>query len=186
MNKIPQKETYPSPESNPLDQTPGLETSSTKDPSAQDQLSEMHELLKRTQANFENYRKQSEKRIEEIKQQAAREVILEILSLIDNLELALRSVPAPPTQFTQGIELIYAQFQVLLEKQGVAVISTDLKMYDPYIHEPLLRVESQEPENTVLEILQKGYTLNGKVLRHAKVKVSSGPEKKNKISTEHT
>jgi len=154
----------------------------------QKELWEMTDLAKRTQANLENYRKQVEKRMEELEQQASRQVLLDLLPIIDNFELALKnkgcaanSSTASP-EFVQGMELIYAQFISLLEKKEVKIMETTGKKFDPYYHEALLRVESEQPENIILEEFQKGYTLHGKVLRHAKVKISAGKkqEEKNK------
>jgi len=136
---------------------------------------ELKELLQRTQANFENYRKQQEKRIEDIREMASKEIILQLLPILDNFELALKSDNSQNTpQFIKGVELIYSQFFSIIEEKGIEVIQTENKKFDPYFHEALMKVESDKPENTIVEVLQKGYLLNGKVIRHAKVKVSSG------------
>lgn len=138
-----------------------------------DPLQEMTELAKMTQANLENYRKQTEKRIEEMRETAARGIILQLLPIIDNLELALKN-GSEHTDFVKGIELIYSQLFSVLEAQGLEIISTERAVFDPYYHEALLKVESEFPENTILEEFQKGYTLKGQVLRHARVKISAG------------
>ncbi len=137
-----------------------------------DELAEMKDLLQRTQANFENYRKQVEKRVEEIRDLAAKDVILQLLPVLDNLELALKSADKNLVEFRKGIELIYSQLFSILENQGVKVI--EAKKFDPYLHEPLLKVESEAPENSILEEFQKGFMLNNRVIRHAKVKLSAG------------
>ncbi len=155
-----------------------------------DPLQEMKELVQRTQANFENYRKQTEKRIEDIRETAAKGIILQLLPILDNFELAFKSHAGEKNELLHGIELIYAQLFSVLEEQGVAVINTGKQKFDPYYHEALLKVESDLPENTILEEFQKGYTLKGQVIRHAKVKISAGPkkenqtEKKNQIQSE--
>ncbi len=138
-----------------------------------DPLQEMTELAKRTQANFENYRKQTEKRMEEMRENAARGIILQLLPIIDNLELALKNVQEQ-TDFVKGIELIYSQLFSILEAQGLEVISMEKAAFDPYYHEALLKVESDLPMNVILEEFQKGYLLKGQVLRHARVKISAG------------
>src|SRR3989338_9119576 len=138
-----------------------------------DPLLEMTELAKRTQANFENYRKQTEKRVEELRETATKGIILQLLPIIDNLELALKNV-REQTDFVKGVELIYSQLFSILEAQGVEVINTEKVEFDPYYHEALLKVESELPVNTVLEEFQKGYLLKGQVLRHARVKISAG------------
>ena len=75
----------------------------------QDPLGEMRELLQRTQAHFENYRKQTEKRVEEMEQMAAKSIIEQFLPILDNLELALKNKGTQKDDFVQGVELIYAQ-----------------------------------------------------------------------------
>jgi len=146
----------------------------------EESLSEMTELLKRTQANFENYRKQSEKHNEEMRKMAAKDVIMQILPVIDNFELALKNVETGKNSpdFVQGIELIYSQLAGMLKDNDVEQIETLGQSFNPHLHEALMKVESELPENKIVEEFQKGFTLNGKVIRHAKVKVSAGPENK--------
>src|SRR3989344_2758123 len=109
-----------------------------------DSLAELTELLQRTQANFENYRKQTEKRIEDIKQMAAKDVIVQLLPLIDNFELALKNAHVHPEEFVKGIELIYSQLSGVLQQVGVKPIMTEKTTFDPYLHEALLKVESSQ------------------------------------------
>ena len=139
-----------------------------------DPLAEMTELLKRTQANFENYRKQQEKRIEEIKSLAAKEIILQVIPVLDNFDLALKNSSINPQEFIKGVELIYSQLLEVLENNGVKPILTENQTFDPFYHEALMRVDSEFPVNTILEEWQKGFTLHNKVIRHAKVKISVG------------
>ena len=157
-----------------------IETEKDTEKSEVSALQEMRELLQRTQANFENYRKQQEKRIEALREMAAKDIILQLLPVLDNFELALKNVDAQDTQntpeFIKGVELIYSQLFSLLENNGVKVIKTENKKFDPYFHEALMKVESELQEGMVVEELQKGYLLNGKVVRHAKVKISKGSD----------
>jgi len=153
-------------------------------PEQQDLLAEMKDLLQRTQANFENYRKQTEKRIEDIRAMASKDMILQMLPILDNFELALRNndhtSECTNETFVEGVELIYSQFFSVLENNGVSVINK--KEFDPFFHEALMRVDSKLPENTIVEELQKGFLLNDKVIRHTKVKISSGICKEDKES----
>lgn len=151
----------------------------TKIQELNEKILELTELLQRTQANFENYRKQQEKRIQEIHKFANQALILQLLPLLDNFELALKNSP-PSSDFLKGIELVYSQLFTILENQGLKPIPAENCLFDPYLHEALLKVPSDRPENTLLEELQKGFTLNSQVLRHAKVKVSSGKIIENK------
>lgn len=134
---------------------------------------ELKELLQRTQANFENYRKQMEKRFQEIRNMAARKIILQILPVIDNFELALKQ-EQKGEEFVKGMELIYSQLNDILEHNQIKIIETKQQRFDPYLHEALLKVDSEQPEDQILEEFQRGFTLQGEVIRHAKVKVSSG------------
>ena len=156
---------------NKENQNSGSAKMEVKDPAL-----ELKELLLRTQANFENYRKQTEKRLADMELMASQKIILELLPIIDNFQLALKNVDtnSNPRDFTKGIELIYAQFDGILSNQGVEVIETMDKKFDPFFHEALMKSESDKDENIIIEEFQRGYLLHGKVVRHAKVKVSAG------------
>lgn len=140
---------------------------------SQEKLPETIELLKRTQASFENYRKQTEKRIKDMQEMAARQIIVQILPVLDNFTLALKNTQNPK-EFVTGMELIYAQLNTLLEDNGVKPIIAEKQKFDPYLHEALMKVASKLPENVILEEFQKGYMLHEQVIRHARVKVSAG------------
>ena len=146
----------------------------SKENSKDKALKDMVVLLKRTQANFENFRKQTEKRVSDIQSVASKDIILQILPVVDNFHLALKNAPQENTDFLQGVELIYSQLNSLLGDNGVEVINTENQIFDPYYHEALMKTPSEEPENTVLEEFQRGYMLHGNVIRHARVKVSAG------------
>ena len=146
-----------------------------KKDSLSDQVKELTELLQRTQANFENYRKQQEKRIQEIQEQANEELIVGLLTVLDNFELALKNKKDDKSKsFAKGIELIYSQLSNLLKDKGLKEIKTENEFFDPHFHEALMAVGSDKPENTIIEEMQKGFLLNDKVIRHAKVKVGAG------------
>ncbi|MBR9683482.1 nucleotide exchange factor GrpE [Candidatus Woesearchaeota archaeon] len=158
---------------------------------------ELTELLQRTQANLENYRKQTEKRIVEIRQMAARDIILQILPVMDNFELALKNtcsnqddflsgaekskISGTPknsfNEFLMGVELIYSQLLTVLKDNKIKTIETQNQLFDPFYHEAILKVDSELPENTIVEEVQKGFLLNDKVIRHTKVKISAGKKK---------
>ncbi len=144
-------------------------------------IEELTDLLKRTQANFENYRKQNQAYLEEIKKMAARDILLQVLPLLDNLELALKAVSKEQknTEFVQGIELIHAQLMQLLQQNNVLPIETMGKDFDPYYHEALMKTPAEVSANKIIGEFQKGFTIHGRVLRHAKVKISAGPATKN-------
>ncbi len=151
-----------------------VKTKNKQGKKSEDPLNEMKDLLLRTQASFENYRKQTEKRMEEMQKMASREVILQVLPLLDNFNLALKNANCNPEEFKKGVELIYSQFFNVLEDNGVESIKTDDEMFDPYYHEALMKMASDLPENMIIEEFQKGFLLNGTVIRHSKVKISAG------------
>ncbi len=158
---------------------PVQESIPTLESTPEQELQELTELLKRTQANFENYRKQTEKRIEEFQQFATKDLLLRILPIVDNFELALKTSCGSVEDLRKGIELIYSQLFNLLEENGLRPITCE-GTFDPYQHEALMKVDSEQPEGIIIEELQKGFTLNGKIIRHAKVKISSGKKPENK------
>jgi len=132
------------------------------------QISDLTDTLKRLQAEFENYRKRVDNERCEDKKRASEQVLIELLTVVDNFELALKH--APTDDFAKGVELVYAQLMQLLESNGVKRIVCD--QFNPYMHEALLAEKSDKPSNTILEVLQNGYSLHGKIIRTAKVKIA--------------
>ena len=127
------------------------------------------DALQRLQAEFENYKKRTDKENQAFRKFANAEMIKSLLPLLDSFEMALKNTQ-DKEKFVKGVELIYAQFYSLLEDLGVKQIDALGKQFDPYLHEVLLQ-EKSDKEDIILEELQKGYTLNDSVLRHTKVKV---------------
>jgi len=132
--------------------------------------------LLRLQADFENTRKRLEKDKQDFLKFANEDIILELLTVLDDLE---RTVSLSQTKhqdleaFLKGIEMILARLYELLKEHGVKSIEANGKLFDPHYHEALMQVEDQEvPEHTIVEELQKGYLLNDRVIRTAKVKVA--------------
>ncbi|MHB8842271.1 MAG: nucleotide exchange factor GrpE [Candidatus Aquicultor sp.] len=139
------------------------------------EAAEYLDTLKRLQAEMENFRKRMIKEQEQIIQYAAQTVVLELLPVIDNLERALAAAEADAEsgRLKEGVELIYTQLKGLLAKECVEVIDPAGEEFDPMKHEAVMQVASDEhAENTVVEVLQKGYDLKGRLLRPAMVKVA--------------
>lgn len=133
---------------------------------------ELLETLQRLQADFENYRKRTEKQNQEFCKFANKELIIKILPLLDNFELALKNTKNHD-EFIKGIELIYSQLITLLEEQGLKKIETIGGKFNPHLHEALMQEKHEDKEeNIIIEEFQKGYTLNDQIIRHSKVKVS--------------
>lgn len=136
---------------------------------------ELKELVQRTQANFENYRKQTEKRLQEMQDFAAKHLIMQLLPVLDNFELALQNTGNVKNDFINGMELIHRQLLGILEQGGVRPLSLEKgQAFDPHTHEALMKIASDLPENRIVAQLQKGYTLHGRLLRPAKVSISAG------------
>jgi molecular chaperone GrpE len=126
------------------------------------------------QADFENYRKRNEREKEEFRKYANEALIIELVDVYENLERALEIARKSGDQkMTKGIEMVYGQMKSVFEKYGLKPIQAAGKKFDPHLHEAMLQEKSQDvDEDTVLEEYQRGYTLNSKVIRCAKVKVS--------------
>ena len=122
------------------------------------------EQLQRLQAEFDNYRKRIEKERTENFQQNTEKLIIEMLNILDNLELALKHTKEG------GIKMVHSQLYSLLEKQGLKTIKAEGK-FNPELHEVLIQ-EKGKTDNQIVEELQKGYTLNDKVIRPSKIKIS--------------
>jgi len=133
-------------------------------------IQELTNLVKRVQADFENYKKQQEKEKADFCRYASQEIIRKILPLLDSFQEALKNKDS--AEFAKGVELIYNQLLQILTSEGVKPIEALGKPLDPFLHEVLLREESDKPEDTVIGEVQKGYTLKDAVLRPAKVKIA--------------
>jgi molecular chaperone GrpE len=134
------------------------------------------DLLKRKQADFENYRKRSQKEIDEFKKYATTELVVDILDLLDNFERAVESARSAKDfdALLEGILIIRQQFRNLLEKKyGVKNIVAVGKEFDPNLHDAVMVEESGEfDRDTVIEDLRKGYVMHDRIIRPSKVKVA--------------
>lgn len=136
--------------------------------------SEMMDRVLRLQADFDNYRRRTRQEQMELGAFVTLNLIKELLPVVDNFERALASRPAEdPSGFGAGVDMIFRQLYAVLEKQGITTVETVGLMFDPNKHEAILKdAASDKPDGTVLEELQKGYAINGKVVRPALVKVA--------------
>jgi len=142
---------------------------------------EYKEHLQRIAADFENYRKRIEKEREDFVKFSKEDLIHELLPILDNFEMALHHVKntTEPKKIIEGIELVERQFHNILKKEGLQVIETKGKKFDPHIHEAIMHEETDKhPEGFIIEELRKGYILSGKVIRPAQVKVAKKFTKK--------
>ena len=170
---ISEEESLDSADMSPLEKILTLEAELIQ---AKAKTDEHYDHLLRLQADFDNYRKRTQKEKTEIIKYASERVIGDLLPVLDNFERAVSAAQINPdfSAFSQGVEMILRQLQTALSKEGLKAIEAIGQPFDPNLHDAVLRVESEEhPENTVVDELQKGYYLKEKVLRPSMVKVSN-------------
>jgi molecular chaperone GrpE len=131
----------------------------------------------RIQAEFENYRKRSEKQQQEFKEYALAGAMTTLLPILDSLDRALNTKAASLEDFHSGIELIDKQFHDALAKLGVQPVPAEGEPFDPNVHQAIQMVDTDEVEdNHVLDELQRGYKLKDRLLRPAMVRVARHPK----------
>jgi len=163
-------------DSNDMTPTEKILTLEAELATAKAKAEEHYDHLLRLQADFDNYRKRSQKEKAEIIKYASERIVEDLLPVLDNFERAASAAKVNPdiAAFSQGVDMIFRQLQTALSKEGLKAMEAVGQPFDPNLHEAVLRVASDEhPENTVVEELQKGYYLKEKVLRPCMVKVSN-------------
>jgi len=138
---------------------------------------ELLERLKRATADYLNYQKRMERRLDEVKRFAARDLLLDVLPVLDNFERALKHAEEKPEfeSLLQGVRLVHEQLLAALRKHGVERIEARGKPFDPAHHEAVAQLPSEEhPEGHVAGEMQAGYRLHDQTLRPSRVAVSSG------------
>lgn len=132
----------------------------------------------RVLADFDNYRKRQREEVSRLSDLAREQLLLRLLPIVDNFDRSVEAAEAEHSydSLVEGVSLTLRQMREMLEKEGLEPIKAVGQEFDPEFHEALMRVETDEyPENTVLDELEKGYTLNGKVIRPARVRVAVSP-----------
>lgn len=146
-----------------------------KDP-RDEQIEELTDRLRRTMAEFDNFRKRTEKEKSAMFEIGAKDIIERILPVIDNFERGLSSMPeeVKGTPFANGMEMIYKQLLKNLEDAGVKPIEAAGQPFDPNFHNAVMHVEDENlGENVVAQELQKGYMYRDSVVRHSMVQVAN-------------
>ena len=149
--------------------------SKKKDP-RDTQIEELTDRLKRNMAEFDNFRKRTEKEKSAMYEIGAKDVVMKILPVVDNFERGLAAVPedVKGTPFEDGMEKIYKQLMKTLDDMGVKPIEAVGKEFDPNFHNAVIHIDDEElGENVVAEEFQKGYTYRDSVIRHSMVKVAN-------------
>ena len=141
-----------------------------------EQIEDLTDRLRRQMAEFDNFRKRTEKEKSTMYEMGAKDIIERMLPVVDNFERGLASIPESEknTAFAEGMEKIYKQFQKVLEDAGVKAIEAAGQPFDPNFHNAVMHVEDESlGENIVAEELQKGYMYRDSVVRHSMVKVAN-------------
>ncbi len=140
-----------------------------------EEFDKLNDKYLRLYADFDNYRKRVEKEIEDIKEATKRSLINDFLVILDNMEKALNISSDHKESIIEGIELTMKSFKDILKKHGVEEINPENEQFDPDFHDALMTQESKDlPKNTVMQTLEKGYRYKDRLIRPAKVIVSSG------------
>jgi len=150
-------------------------SSQKKAEALQKQLDELNDKYLRLYSEFDNYRKRNAKERIELLKSASQEVILDVLPVIDDLERAIQSFEEHnlSKEAKKGVELIYNKLMNILKQKGLEAIDAKGKEFDTDFHEAITNVPapSDDLKGKVVDVIQNGYLLNGKIIRFAKVVV---------------
>ena len=141
--------------------------------SVERQRDEYLALAQRTQADFENFRKRAAREAAAAGERARGTLVRELLPVLDNLERALASAEEGEQHLAEGVKLVHSELLAVLQRNGVEQFDPSGERFDPTFHEALsTREEEQTDSGVVLDVIEKGYRVNGSVLRPARVVVS--------------
>jgi len=136
---------------------------------------ELFDRLQRLAAEFDNFRKRNARDSATLAERANERLVKELIPILDDLGRALEAAAEhEEAKLEDGVRLVHRSLGELLRKEGLAEIATEGK-FDPHVHEALLSQPSDAEEGSVIEVVQKGYTLGGKVIRPARVVVAAPP-----------
>ncbi len=137
------------------------------------ELDTQKDLLMRTAAEFDNYKRRTEKERISVAEYAKAEVIKKLLPILDNIDRA-KGLDSSSPDYIKGIEMIVKQFEGLTEQLSLESIAEEGDVFDPNYHEAVMHIEDENyNENVIVEVLQKGYKLGDTVVRPAMVKVAN-------------
>jgi molecular chaperone GrpE len=167
----------PSGEEDPANEEEILETEEAAEEEplvrAQRERDEYLDLARRSQADFENYRKRAAREAAAAGERARGGLVRELLPVVDNLERALASAQEGEQHLAEGVRLVHSELIAVLERNGVEQFDPKGEAFDPTVHEALsTRTEDGAEPGVVLDVIEKGYRTNGAVLRPARVVVS--------------
>jgi molecular chaperone GrpE len=150
---------------------------------------ETYDRLLRVTAEFENYKKRMSREMEDFRKYANQSLLKEMLSVVDHIELAIQAagVPSPAgTSMVEGLNLTLKEFLRILDKFKVKPIEAVGQPFNPQLHEAIMQEATDRlPENTIVREMQKGYTVNDRLLRPALVVVAAAARRTDSDSTPH-
>ncbi len=162
-----------------FNEEPGLETEDVAPPATETddahKLAQSQEALAYLAAEFENYKRQTARRMDEERARSKRRVLETIFPALDNFNLAVRHAGSAKdvASFQSGLQYIGQQLETALSEVGVAPIESVGQMFDPTKHDALEEIEVEgAPAGTIVEETQRGYTIDGQILRPSRVKVA--------------
>jgi len=162
-------ETTPSPETETAEAAPVEDRAAALEA----ELKEKSDRILRLQADFENFRRRTAKEKEELAAVITQNILGDLLPLLDNFERAMAVEQTDGEAFQKGVEMIFTQLREVLDKHGLQSIEAEGQTFDPNFHQAVMRVEdSDAPDGTITQVLQKGYQAKGRVIRPAMVQVA--------------
>ncbi len=159
----------------PNDAQEALSSSSDEDNKGAAELENLRQQLLRVHADFDNFRKRTRQEKEDLQKFATKKLLSELLPVVDNFERALSSLTGASSvdEIKTGLEMVQRQMLQTLQQNGVEVMDTLNKPFDPNLHDAVMQEPADGKEAGIItEVMQKGYMLHGKVLRPAMVKVT--------------
>lgn len=137
----------------------------------ENKFNELNDSFLRLHAEYDNYRKRTMKEKADLIKTGGEKVVLGVLPIVDDFERALENIP---DEAKEGVELIYNKFKTFLAQNGVKEIDSVGQPFDMDVHEAITTIPAQDPcqKDTIIECIQKGYTMNDKVIRYPKVIVA--------------
>ncbi len=135
---------------------------------------DLKSTLQYVQAEFENYKKRQDRDMQERVRLSSADIIMKLFPILDDFESSLKNLKSTSDndELIKGFQIIYNNLLTVLKKEGLEEVNPENEKFDPYMHEALMQEKSDKEPMTVLAVLQKGYKLNGRILRHAKVKIA--------------
>jgi molecular chaperone GrpE len=159
------------------------------EPSDSEKLAALNDKYIRLLAEYDNFRKRKERETGDLIQLATERIVIELLSVIDNLDRATehRNKTETLEDYARGIALIEDQLRGVLSRMGLEAMNVTGKEFDPTFHDAVMQMETKDSEpGTIVAEVEKGYTLNGRVIRHPKVVVSKAPAEEATETEEET